>query len=200
MWELQPTLVGDIVRLEPLAPEHRDALLIASRPPQIWEYWSINPGASDEAFDDWLADCTSEADEGGDAHFATILQATGQPVGSTSFCTAREQDLGIEIGWTWLTPAVWGTGANTEAKFLQLRHAFETLGCIRVDFDTYAENARSRAALAALPAQFEGIWRNFSIRESDNSKRSSAFYSVIDDEWPAVRENLTARIANARST
>ena len=200
MWDLQPTLIGEIVRLEPLGRStatvywpRRDRLRSGSTGP-------FNPGASDEAFDEWLEDCIREAAEGGDAHFATVLQATGEPVGSTSFCTAREEDLGIEIGWTWLTPAAWGTGANTEAKFLQLRYAFETLECIRVDFDTYEENARSRAALAALPAKFEGVWRNFSIREFDGSKRSSAFYSVIDDEWPTVRENLIARIADARGT
>ena len=123
----------------------------------------------------WFERCLHDAAGGGDAHFATILQATGAPVGSTSFCTAREHDRGLEIGWTWLTPAAWGTGANTEAKFLQLRYAFEQLGCIRVDFDTYAENARSRAALAKLPAQFEGVWRNYSIRESDGSKALVGF-------------------------
>jgi N-acetyltransferase len=200
MWELQPTLIGEIVRLEPLGRQHRDALLVAARPPEIWEYWPVNPGESDAAFDDWLEHCLHEAPGGGDVHFATVLQATDEAVGSTSFCTIREKDRGLEIGWTWLTPAAWGTGANAEAKFLQLRYAFETLGCIRVDFDTYEQNARSRAALAALPAKFEGVWRNFSIRESDGSKRSSAFYSVIDDEWPTVRDNLTARIAYARGT
>jgi N-acetyltransferase len=200
MWDLQPTLIGEIVRLEPLGPQHRDGLLAVSRPPEIWEYWPINPGAGDAAFDAWLEHCLREAADGGDAHFATVLQATGQPVGSTSFCTARPDDLGVEIGWTWLTPTAWGTGANTEAKFLQLQYAFETLGCIRVDFDTYQENARSRAALAALGAKFEGVWRNFSIRESDGSRRSSAFYSVIDDEWPTVRANLIDRIARARDT
>jgi RimJ/RimL family protein N-acetyltransferase len=194
MWDLQPTLIGEVVRLEPLAPEHRDALFAVSTPAEIWEYWSVNHGVSAAAFDSWFEGCLQEAADGGDAHFATVLVATGAPVGSTSFCTAREHDRGIEIGWTWLTPAAWGTSANTEAKFLQLRYAFEELGCIRVDFDTYAENARSRAALAKLPAQFEGVWRNYSIRESDGSKRSSAFYSVIDDEWPAVSEKLIAKI------
>jgi N-acetyltransferase len=191
VWNLQPTLVGKFVRLEPLAPQHRDGLFEVAGPAEIWEYWPFNPGASAQAFDDWFEGALHGD---GDAHFATISQQTGLPVGSTSFCTVREQDRGLEIGWTWLTPPAWGTGANTEAKFLQLRYAFEELGCIRVDFDTYAENARSRAALARLPAQFEGVWRNFSIRESDGSKRSSAFYSVIDDEWPAVRANLMARI------
>jgi N-acetyltransferase len=194
MWDLQPTLVGQVVRLEPLAPRHRDALFAAARPPEIWNYWSFNPGESETAFDEWFERCLRTALEGGDAHFATVLEATGAVVGSTSFCTIREHDRGLEIGWTWLTPAAWGTGANTDAKFLQLSYAFEKLGCIRVDFDTYAENARSRAALAKLPAQFEGVWRNYSIRESDGSKRSSAFYSVIDDEWPTVRANLIARL------
>jgi N-acetyltransferase len=200
MWDLQPTLQGTIVRLEPLADEHHDGLRAAAAPAEIWDYWSFNVGKSDEAFDEWFDDAIAEAAAGGDSHFATILRATGEPIGSTSFCTIREQDRGVEIGWTWLTPSVWGTGANTEAKFLQLQYAFETLGCIRVDWDTYATNARSRAALEKLGATFEGVLRNWSIREEDGSKVSSAFYSVIDDEWPTVRANLADRIARARDT
>lgn len=194
MWNLQPTLEGQIVRLEPLAPGHHDALRAAASPPEIWDYWSFNAGKSDAAFDQWFDGAIAEATAGGDAHFATILQASGEPVGSTSFCEAHEQDRGLEIGWTWLTPSVWGTGANTEAKFLQLRYAFEVLDCIRVQWDTYATNERSRAALTKLGATFEGVWRNYSIRTEDGSKVSSAFYSVIDDEWPTVRANLRARL------
>jgi RimJ/RimL family protein N-acetyltransferase len=201
MWNLQPTLTGQIVRLEPLAPEHHDALREAARPPEIWDYWSFNAGKSDAAFDAWFERAIAEAQEpAGDAHFATILQATGEPVGSTSFCEVHEQDRGVEIGWTWLTPAVWGGGANTEAKFLQLQYAFETLGCIRVQWDTYETNGRSRAALTKLGATFEGVWRNYSIRQEDGSKVSSAFYSVTDDEWPTVRANLISRLARARGT
>jgi N-acetyltransferase len=195
MWDLTPTLIGDIVRLEPLAPGHRDGLRSVSFAPEIWTYWPVTPGASDEAFDEWFERCLDTSEHGGDSHFATVLVSSGQPVGSTSFCTIRQPDRAVEIGWTWLTPSVWGTGANTEAKLLQLTHAFDVLDCVRVDFDTYAENSRSRAALAALPAQFEGVLRNFSIRETDNSVRSSAFYSVIDAEWPAVRANLRGRLA-----
>ena len=200
MWNLQTTLEGQIVRLEPLAAEHHDRLRAAAAPAEIWDYWSFNPGASDAAFDEWFNGAVAAATGGGDVHFATILQATGEPVGSTSFCTIREHDRGVEIGWTWLTPSVWGTGANTEAKFLQLQYAFETLGCIRVDWDTYEHNARSRAALTKLGATFEGVWRNYSIRREDGSKVSSAFYSVIDDEWPTVRANLIDRVARARGT
>jgi RimJ/RimL family protein N-acetyltransferase len=200
VWDLQPTLEGRIVRLEPLAAKHHDGLRAAAEPPEIWEYWSFNAGESDSAFDAWFDRCIEEARAGGDAHFATILQSSGQPVGSTSFCTIREEDRGLEIGWTWLTPAVWRSGANTEAKFLQLQYAFETLGCIRVDWDTYEQNARSRAALTKLGATFEGVWRNYSVREADGTKVSSAFYSVIDDEWPTVRANLIDRIARAPGT
>ena len=200
MWDLQPTLEGELVRLEPLAARHHDALRATAAPPEIWEYWSFNAGRSDEAFDAWFENSIAEATAGGDAHFATILQSSGEPVGSTSFCEVHESDRGLEIGWTWLTPAVWGTGVNTEAKFLQLQYAFETLGCIRVQWDTYERNARSRAALSTLGATFEGVWRNYSIREADGTKVSSAFYSVIDDEWPTVRANLIDRIARARGT
>jgi N-acetyltransferase len=195
MWDLQPTLVGEIVRLEPIDDEHREALFTAARPVEIWDYWPFNPGVDRAAFDRWFDGCLDCAQRGESFHFATISQASGLPVGSTSYCTIRPEHRGLEIGWTWLTPAVWGTSANTEAKFLQLQYAFETLDCIRVEFDTDEHNSRSRAALAALPAQFEGIWRNLTIRESDGSKRSSAYFSIIDDEWPRVGENLRRRIA-----
>jgi RimJ/RimL family protein N-acetyltransferase len=197
MWNLQPILTGQIVRLEPLADEHHDGLRAVAAPPEIWDYWSFNAGKSDDAFDEWFDDAIAEAAAGGDSHFATILQASGEPIGSTSFCTVREDDRAVEIGWTWLTPSAWRTGANTEAKFLQLEYAFETLDCIRVDWDTYETNARSRAALEKLGATFEGVMRNWSIREEDGSKVASAIYSVIDDEWPAVRANLIARLAGA---
>jgi RimJ/RimL family protein N-acetyltransferase len=198
MWDLTPTLIGDVVRLEPLAREHHDGLRAVSAPAEIWAYWSVNPGVSDEAFDRWFDGCLKARERGESSHFATVLVRSGQPVGSTSFCTIRPQARAIEIGWTWLAPSAWGTGANTEAKLLALAYAFDVLDCVRVDFDTDAENARSRAALAALPAQFEGVLRNFSIRETDGSVRSSAFYSVTDDEWPDVRANLTGRLQRGR--
>jgi len=100
----------------------------------------------------------------------------------------------VEIGWTWLNPSAWRSGANVEAKLLMMRHAFETLGCVRVEFKTDARNERSRAALAALPARFEGILRNHMI-VPDVGRRDSAYYSVIDSEWPEVRANLERRLA-----
>jgi RimJ/RimL family protein N-acetyltransferase len=118
---------------------------------------------------------------------------TGEPIGSTRYLALRPEHKGLEIGWTWLAPAYWRTGANVEAKLLMLEHAFEDLGCLRVEFKTDARNEISRGALAALPAQFEGIFRKHMLVRG-GERRDSAYYSIIDDEWPEVRDNLGRRL------
>ena len=118
---------------------------------------------------------------------------TGKAIGSSRYLNVRPRDRVVEIGWTWLHPSAWRSGANVEAKLLMMRHAFETLGCVRVEFKTDARNERSRAALAALPAQFEGILRNHMI-VPDVGQRDSAYFSVIDSEWPGVAANLERRL------
>ena len=100
----------------------------------------------------------------------------------------------VEIGWTWFNPSVWKTGVNVETKLLMFTRAFETLGCVRVELKTDARNDRSRGAMARLPAQFEGIMRKHQITP-DVGQRDSAYFSVIDDEWPTVRAALDARLA-----
>lgn len=122
--------------------------------------------------------------------FAILDRASGLPIGSTGYHELRESHRGLEIGGTWLEPLVWRTGVNIEAKLLMLEHAFERLGCMRVEFKTDSRNERSRAA---LPARFEGIFRRHMILE-DVGVRDSAYYSVIEDEWPAVRDNLKRRL------
>ena len=117
----------------------------------------------------------------------------GRILGSSSFLNYRPEDDVVEIGYTWLNPAAWGTGANTEAKLLMMTHAFETLGCARVEFKTDARNERSRAALVALPAKFEGVLRNH-MKPFGVGRRDSAYYSVIDTEWPDVRQALEFRL------
>jgi RimJ/RimL family protein N-acetyltransferase len=196
MWRLDPRLTGEIVVLEPLAPVHRDGLFAAARPPEIWRWWHVNAGRDENSFRSWFDDALRAGEDGSRGHFATVDARSGTLLGSTSFCTPRPENRGVEIGYTWLTPAAWGTGANTEAKLLQLRHAFEQLGCVRVEFDTDAGNERSRAALAALGAQFEGILRDRTLL-ADGSWGSSAYYSILAAEWPAVRDALTARVAAA---
>ncbi len=195
MWNLEPRLEGEIVILEPLSPEHFDALYEASRPPEIWTWWTVDM-SSEAAFRTWFDNALRARDDGLRAHFATLDAREGRAMGSTSFMTLRPEHAGLEIGWTWLNPAAWRTAANAEAKLMMLRHAFESLGCQRVEFSTHASNERSRAALEALPAQFEGIKRDDRILH-DGSRRSSAVYSILDREWPAVAASLTARVAAA---
>jgi RimJ/RimL family protein N-acetyltransferase len=125
--------------------------------------------------------------------FATIRRDGGRVLGSTRFLALRPEHRSVEIGWTWLTPEAWGTGINVEAKLLMLEHAFQTFGCLRVELKTDALNDRSRGAMEALPAQFEGVHRKAMLVRG-GERRDSAWYSVLDEEWPAVRENLLRRL------
>ena len=115
MWNLAPRLDGAIVILEPLAPAHFDALFEASLPPEIWTWWSVEMSGRD-AFAVWFEDALRAGAEGTRAHFATLDARSGRPVGSTSYMTLRPEHRGLEIGWTWLTPAAWHTGANAEVQ------------------------------------------------------------------------------------
>ena len=127
----------------------------------------------------------------------TLDAASGKPIGSTRFLTLRPEHRGLEIGWTWLRRSHWSSGANVEAKLLQLGHAFERHGCMRVEFKTDARNERSRRALEALPAQFEGVFRKHMLVGEDGTRlRDSAYYAITDDEWPAVKANLQRRLAS----
>ncbi|HXV33108.1 MAG TPA: GNAT family protein [Gaiellaceae bacterium] len=187
-------LEGRLVVVEPLAPEHEDDLREAARDPAVWRWLPIEQPAGREAFHRWLEEALAERDAGTQVPFAVVDRASGKAIGSTRYLTLRPEHRGIEIGWTWNASSAWGTGANAEAKLLLLRHAFETLGCMRVEFKTDALNERSRAALEALPARFEGIFRKHMLVR-DGALRDSAYYAVTDDEWPAVRASLERRLA-----
>jgi RimJ/RimL family protein N-acetyltransferase len=186
-------LEGSIVVLEPLAEEHADDLWEAAQAPEIWA-WLAHIGSSREYFDGWLQMSLAAARDGREGVFATRDKRTGSVVGSTRYLNVRPADRVVEIGWTWLNPAVWGSGVNVEQKLLMLEHAFEALGCVRVEFKTDARNSRSRAAISALPAQFEGILRKH-MTVPDVGVRDSAYFSILDDEWPEVRANLQRRLA-----
>ena len=121
-------------------------------------------------------------------------KATGRVVGSSRFATLRPEHRGAEIGWTWVIRELWGSGVNIEAKLLMLEHGFETLGLERIEFKTEATNERSRAALAALPARFEGVFRHH-LWVRDGEWRDSAYFSVLEEEWADVRANLERRLA-----
>jgi N-acetyltransferase len=194
MWKnLAIVLEGEIVRLEPLERRHEQGLFEAAQDERIWRWMPYDASGSSEDFHSWLEDALAASEAGTEAAFASVDAGTGKPVGSTRYLALRPEHRGLEIGWTWLAPAHWQTGANVEAKLLMLEHTFERLGCLRVEFKTDSRNERSRAALAALPAKFEGIFRKHMLVRG-GERRDSAYYSIIDDEWPEVRENLGRRI------
>jgi N-acetyltransferase len=186
MWDeqvLRPTLVGRIVTLEPIDPRHVDGLRVAAADERAWTWMTTRDTEA------WIQEALAVTDR---HHFVVVKG--GVVVGSTSYLNVFPEHLRLEIGHTWNTPSAWGTGANADAKYLLLRHAFEVLGARRVEFKTDAKNERARAALAAIPAELEGIHRKHMIvREGE--RRDSAWYAVIDDDWPEVRSALERRIA-----
>jgi RimJ/RimL family protein N-acetyltransferase len=189
-WEA-PVLEGRNVRLEPLEHRHADGLWEASRDARTWAWLSVAQPATREELDAFVDAALTASDAGTEIPLVTISGAG--VVGSTRFLALRPEHGSVEIGWTWLHPSVWGTGVNVEAKLLMLRHAFETWGCRRVELKTDALNARSRGAMEAMGAAFEGVHRHHMlVRGGEN--RDSAWYSVTDDDWPAVRDGLVARL------
>jgi N-acetyltransferase len=191
--DLNPVLHGRLVVLEPLRAEHEEPLGRAAADERVWRYMRVI-ASEPEAFHRWFGEAMTAAAGGTEAPFCIVRRADGAVVGSSRYLSLRPDDRVLEIGHSWIAPNAWGSGANTEAKLLLLGHAFEQLGCLRVEFKTDASNARSRAALAALPAQFEGVFRKHMLVR-DGRRRDSAWYSVIDDDWPAVRAALKARVA-----
>jgi RimJ/RimL family protein N-acetyltransferase len=181
-------LEGRIVRLEPLELAHVPRLAEVALDPAIWRWTTARPQTEDDLIA-WATAAIRAREAGTEYPFATIELATGRPIGSTRFMNIALEHRRVEIGWTWLAPAWQRSGANREAKLLMLGHAFDTLGCRRVEFKTDSNNEASRAALLGIGATFEGIFRKHIVMPNDGV-RHSAWYSVIDDDWPAVRARL----------
>jgi RimJ/RimL family protein N-acetyltransferase len=190
-WEV-PVLEGRIVRLEPMSLEHEEGLRRASRAPETWRWLSVVQPRTREDWSGWMELALAAAAAGTEIPLVTICHK--EIVGSTRFLALRPEHRSVEIGWTWLHPSAWNTGANAEAKLLQLSHAFDVWGCRRVELKTDALNERARRALEALGATFEGIHRkHMLVRGGEN--RDSAWYSVTDDDWPEVRTRLEERVS-----
>ncbi len=192
-WVLPVTLRGDRVRLEPLGEGHLEDLARVAFDAPVWR-WTIARPMDDAGLRAWLDGALANAAAGTEVPFATVHLGSGRAIGSTRFMTIAPEHRRVEIGWTWVGLAYQRTGANREAKLLQLTHAFETLGAERVEFKTHARNLASRAALLGIGATFEGVLRHHTIMP-DGSNRDSAFYGIIAPEWPAVRDALRARLA-----
>jgi N-acetyltransferase len=184
-----PTLEGRLVRLEPLSDDHGDGLWAASRDPRIWKWLPVVQPLHRDEWAAWMGRALEAAAAGTEIPFATVSRRTELVLGSTRFLALRPEHLSVEIGWTWLTPAAWGSGANADAKRLMLAYAFESWGCHRVELKTDALNEHARSAMEAFGAVFEGVHRKHMLVRHDD-RRDSAWYSVLDDEWPAVRSLL----------
>jgi RimJ/RimL family protein N-acetyltransferase len=191
---LEPvTLAGRHVRLEPLSPGHVPALCEVGLDPELWR-WTLAVIRTPEEMRGYVETALRERDEGRALPFATVDAASGRAIGSTRFGNVSMADGRVEIGWTWVARPWQRTPANTEAKYLMLRHAFETLGCVRVELKTDALNERSRAAILRVGARQEGVLRKH-MKSQGGRMRDTVYFSILDDEWPAARAGLEARLA-----
>lgn len=192
-WVTPVALEGSRVRLEPLDESHVEDLKRVAYDDAVWR-WITGLPMDEHAFRAWFDQTRANADAGTEVPFATVDRDSGRAIGSTRFMTITREHRRLEIGWTWVGTAYQRTGANREAKYLQLRHAFDTLDAERVEFKTHARNERSRGALLGIGATFEGVLRHHTIMP-DGSNRDSAFYSVLAGEWPDVRARLEGLLA-----
>jgi RimJ/RimL family protein N-acetyltransferase len=192
-WVEPVVLEGTRVRLEPLRRKHLADLRLVAFDPALWR-WTIMGEQDGPGLERWFETALANQEAGTERPFATIDLASGRAIGSSRYLSIVPEHRRLEIGWTWVGIAYQRTGANREAKLLQLTHAFETLGANRVEFKTHARNERSRNALAGIGATFEGVFRNHMIMP-DGSVRDSAYFSITSEEWPDVKAHLVDGLA-----
>ena len=192
-WPPDVTLEGERARLVPLSPEHAPALIEAVRDGELWKLWyTFVP--SPEAMAANIEERLAKRAKGSMQPFTVIDRATGQPVGMTTYMNIDAENRRVEIGSTWYRRAVQRTGINTECKLMLLRHAFETLDCIAVEFRTHFFNQQSRRAIERLGAKLDGILRSHS-RAPNGTLRDTCVYSIIAAEWPTVKAHLEFQLA-----
>ncbi|ACI52268.1 GCN5-related N-acetyltransferase [Gluconacetobacter diazotrophicus PA1 5] len=187
------TLAGDLVQLVPLSPDHHDGLVEAVSDGALWTLWYTSvpdPEGMRAEIDRRLR----LRDQGSMLPFTVIRRADGRIVGMTTFMNIDAEGPRVEIGSTWYARSVQRTGLNTEAKLLLLAHAFDTLGCLAVEFRTHVLNRQSRQAIERLGARLDGILR-WHVRAKDGTVRDSCVYSITAPEWPAVRAHLRFSLA-----
>jgi RimJ/RimL family protein N-acetyltransferase len=188
--EVKPVvLTGKYVRLEPMTEEHAPALAEIGVGQPFWDFMLYGNITSVDDMGNWVRDILARAQKGTDLPFVAVHLESGRVAGATRYLNIMPQDRGLEIGGTWYGPAFQRTVVNTECKYLLLRHAFESLGCIRVQLKTDLRNERSQKAIERIGAVREGVLRNHMILP-DGRYRHSVFYSILDDEWPQVKKRL----------
>lgn len=182
------TLEGEAIRLVPMTLEHLPQLTAAGAFEELWR-WTSTRADSPGEMEEYVTAALRDGEAGVARPFVTIDKLSANVIGSTRFGNIDRPNRKVEIGWTWITPAFQRTRVNTESKYLMLRHAFETWKCVRVELKTDALNDRSRNAMLRIGAKFEGILRQHMVT-STGRLRDSAYYSIVDSEWPDVRERL----------
>ena len=187
------TLHGRYVRLEPLTADHIPALAKVAFDPDLWQITTSHI-ATMEDLQRYVEEALALQRAGTALPFCTIWQQTGEAIGSSRFGNYDAAHRRVEIGWTWVARQWQRTTANPEAKLLMLEYAFGELECLRVEFKTDALNARSRGALLKLGAKEEGVLRSHMIVRGGR-RRDSVYFSILVEEWPAVRRQLEARLA-----
>ena len=188
--EVKPVvLIGKHVRLEPMTEKHTSALAEIGVGQPFWHFMLYGDMNSVDDMRKWVLDILSRAEKGTDLPFAAIHLASGRVAGATRYLNIAPRDGGLEIGGTWYGSDFQRTPVNTECKYLLLRHAFETLGCIRVQLKTDLRNERSQTAIERIGAVKEGVLRNHMLLP-DGHYRHSVFYSILDTEWPEVKKRL----------
>ena len=189
------TLTGRVARLEPLSEEHVPDLTVAGCDPDIWRYMPYGLMDTEERMRWLVRELLSRQARGTDLPFAVIHAESGRAVGMTRYMDIQRQHRGLEIGGTWYSPAHQRTAVNTECKYMLLRHAFEALGCIRVQLKTDLRNERSQRAIERMGAVREGVLRDNMIMP-DGYIRSSVYYSLLAAEWPAVKVKLEEKLGD----
>lgn len=187
------TLEGETVRLEPLRPDHHADLLAAAQDERIWQY-TIHDPRTPEGMRAYILGALADRDRGDAMPFAVYHRDDGRVIGATRYHGVSFVNRGLQVGFTWYHPDFWRTRVNTECKFLLLRHAFDVLGCIRVELHTDARNERSRQAILRLGAIEEGTLRSKAVLH-DGHRRDAVYFSILDREWPDVRRRLEAMLS-----
>jgi N-acetyltransferase len=188
-WVQPVTLTGKYVRLEPMTVDHTAALAEIGVSQNFWDFMLYGNIETLEDMRNWVMDILSRAEKGTDLPFVAIQLSSGRVAGATRYLNILPKDRGLEIGGTWYGTKFQRTAVNTECKYLLLQHAFETLGCIRVQLKTDLRNERSQKAIERIGAVKEGVLRNHMILP-DGRYRHSVFYSILDTEWPQVKKRL----------
>ena len=187
-------LVGQHVRLEPVGPQHAHDLYAVGQEESIWRYLSTPPFASLDDAREWVDACVARNQAGERVQFAVIHGVEERAIGSTGYLDIDRPNRVLEIGSTWYGLAYQRTAVNTECKYLLMRHAFEDLGALRVCLKTDHRNERSQRAIERIGGVREGVLRNHRIAR-DGVNRHSVYYSIIDSEWPGVKERLEGMMA-----